>query len=259
MISHITSPANPKIKWVKNLHKNSTRKAEGVFFVEGLKEISFALDANYLIHSLYICPEIFSGEIPTYPGIEAYTLSKQCYEKIAYREGAEGLLAVFHIRKRVLNELTLSGNSLLLIAESVEKPGNLGAILRTADGSGADAVIVCDPKVDIFNPNVIRASLGTVFTKQVVVASKEEVFQYLQEHNITAYGAILSAISKKYSSQNYNLPTAFILGTEHDGLSEFWQQRCTPIQIPMRGKNDSLNVSVAAAVLAYEAVRQRDN
>lgn len=258
MIPHITSTANPKLKWVKSLHKNSTRKEEGVFFVEGLKEISFAIGGGYLPHSLYICPEILSGESPTLPGTNIYTLNKECYQKIAYREGTEGVLAVFHAMHRTLDELALGENSLLLIAEAVEKPGNLGAILRTADGSGADAVIVCDPKVDVFNPNVIRASLGTVFTKQVVVAPSVVVYDFLQKRDITAYGALLSSSSSVYTAKNYSTSSAFVLGTEHDGLSEFWKDRCEPVQIPMLGENDSLNVSVAAAVLAYEAVRQRE-
>lgn len=258
MIPSITSTSNSKIKWVKSLHKNSTRKAEGVFFIEGLKEIGFALDGGYLLHSLYLCPDILKSEAPVQPGAEVYTLSKQCYEKIAYRESTEGVLAVFRAKHRTLDELTFDDNPLVLIAESIEKPGNLGAILRTADGSGVDAVIVCDPTVDIFNPNVIRASLGTVFTKQVTSATSAEVYDFLQKHEINIYGALLSYDSKNFTSADYKPATAFILGTEHDGLTQYWQERCTPVQIPMRGENDSLNVSVAAAILAYEALRQRE-
>lgn len=254
----LNSTSNSKIKWLKSLHKNSTRKEEGVFFVEGLKEINSAIDSGYLPHSFYICPEILTDEPPSYPSVATYELSKVCYEKIAYRQGTEGVLAVFHAKYQTLDELTLGDKPLLLVVEAVEKPGNLGAILRTADGSGADAVIVCDPKVDIFNPNVIRASLGTVFTKQVVTAPNSDIYDFLQKHSIRAYGALLSSESAIYTTKNYTTPSAFVLGTEHDGLSDFWKDHCEPIQIPMLGNNDSLNVSVAAAVLAYEAVRQRE-
>lgn len=258
--THITSTNNPKIKWVKSLSKNSVRKKEGVFVVEGAKEIALALKGGYEPVALFICPEISNqGQSPITSGtvLDVYTISKDVFEKIAYREGSDGLLAIFQAKVRELGALSFSDPPFFLVVEAIEKPGNLGAILRTADGAGVDAVIVCNQKADMFNPNVIRSSVGTVFTTQVVADSNEAIWDFLQKHEISVFGAILSDDSKDYSSVNFNDPSAIVLGTEHDGLSDFWQQRAQPIKIPMYGTNDSLNVSNAAAVLAYEAVRQR--
>jgi TrmH family RNA methyltransferase len=253
----ITSPANPKIKWVKSLHKNSTRKKEGVFLVEGAKEIAMAIDGGYQPHSFFMCPEIAGQDLPASDAANMFTISKECFEKISYRSGSDGLLAVFHATFRTLNEITFSDNPLLMVVEGLEKPGNIGAVIRSADGSGADAVIICNEKADIFNPNAIRASVGTVFTKQVVVASNKETLDFLQKHEITPFGALLSPTSKNYSDADFTAPTALIVGAEHDGLTKFWQQHSQPIAIPMHGVNDSLNVSNAAAILLYEATRQR--
>lgn len=253
----ITSPSNPKIKWAKSLHKNSIRKEEGVFLVEGAKEIAMALDGGYQPHSFFICPEIAGEDLPANDATNMFTISKDCFEKISYRSGSDGLLAVFHARFKRIEELTFADNSFLLVLEGVEKPGNIGAVIRSADGAGADAVLLCDQKADIFNPNVIRASVGTVFTKQIVMATNEEVLDFLQKHEITAFGALLSPNSKIYTDTDFTNPTALILGTEHEGLSSFWQEHAAPIMIPMNGANDSLNVSNAAAILLYEAVRQR--
>lgn len=254
----ITSVNNPKIKWLRSLHSNSTRRKEGVFVVEGAKEIAMALDGGYEPVSLFICPAIYGEEVVVEMAPAIYTISKEVFEKIAYREGSDGLLAVFQAREHTLDTLSFGDSPLFLVVEAIEKPGNLGAILRTADGAGVDGVIVCDQKTDIFNPNVIRSSVGTVFTNQLAVGSNEEVWDFLQKHEISAFGAILSENSKTYTSVNFTAPTAIVLGTEHEGLSDFWKKRAQPIQIPMRGVNDSLNVSNAAAILAYEAIRQRD-
>lgn len=253
----ITSPSNPKIKWLRSLHSNSTRRREAVFLVEGAKEIAMALDGGYTPHSLYICPELYNEELAIEEAMHIYTISKDCFEKASYRSGSDGLLAVFQAAKRTVDDLDLSENPLLLVVESVEKPGNLGAMIRTADGAGVDAVIVCDERTDIFNPNVIRSSVGTLFTKQVVAAKSEDVYDFLERHEITAYGAILSKDSKLYTETDLSAPTALLLGTEHEGLTDFWKERAQPIIIPMNGSNDSLNVSNAAAILVYEALRQR--
>ncbi|HMS30899.1 MAG TPA: RNA methyltransferase [Candidatus Saccharibacteria bacterium] len=255
----ITSTSNPKIKWIKSLHKNSTRRDEGVFIVEGAKEIAYAIDGGYAPRCMFICPEIFGEDLGSQFSElgEIITVSREVYEKIAYRGGTEGLLAVFEAKQKSLDELNFGENPFFLIIESVEKPGNLGAIIRTADGAGADGVIICDERTDIFNPNVIRSSVGTVFTKQVVTASSKDVYDFLERHEISAYGAILAKDSKHYTDADFSNPTALLLGTEHEGLSDFWKERSQPVVIPMLGSNDSLNVSNAAAVLAYEVVRQR--
>jgi TrmH family RNA methyltransferase len=258
MTPYIASTSNPKIKWLKSLHKNSTRREEGVFLVEGAKEISFALEGGYLPQSLFVCPDIYGEDLPKQDGAEIYAVSRDCYEKITYRGSSDGILAVFQVKKRTLDDLRFDENPFFLVLESVEKPGNLGAIIRTADGAGVDGVIICDERTDVFNPNVIRSSVGTVFSKQIVAASSEDVYDFLERHEIAAYGAILSSKSAPYSQSDFSLPTVIVLGTEHEGLSDFWKERSKSIMIPMLGQNDSLNVSNAAAVLAYEVVRQRE-
>lgn len=256
MIPHIESTSNPKIKWVKSLHKNSTRREENVFVVEGAKEIAYAVEGGYQPKTMFICTDLYGKDLPENT-TELYTISKECFEKISYRTNSDGLIAVFHARTKTLEQLNFGESPFFIIVESVEKPGNLGAIIRSADGAGADAVIICDERTDVFNPNVIRSSVGTVFSKQVVAASNEEVFDFLEKHEVAAYAALLSKESESYSKIDFTDPVAIVLGTEHEGLSAFWQERAKPIIIPMLGSNDSLNVSNAAAVLAYEVVRQR--
>ena len=225
--------------------------------VEGVKEIAAALDGGFEPKCLFICPEIYAEEITIEDGSHLYTVSREVFEKISYRSGSDGLLAVFYVKSRSLEELSFGENPFFIVVESVEKPGNLGAIIRTADGAGADGIIICNERTDIFNPNVIRSSVGTLFSKQVATASSEAVYDFLEKHEITAYGAILSDKSILYTNVDLSLPSAIVFGTEHEGLSEFWKERSQPVIIPMLGQNDSLNVSNAAAVIAYEAVRQR--
>jgi len=278
MTDHINSLTNPKIKWVKSLHKNSTRRSEGVFVVEGAKEIASALSAGFEPHSFFVCAEIYSRDLPEdssatseamrdpanssfFSDIDIadgfYNVSASVYQKISYRSGSDGLLAVFITKKKSLTELSFADNPFFIIVEAVEKPGNLGAIIRTADGVGADGVIICNEKTDLYNPNVIRSSVGTLFSTQVAAASNEDVYDFLQNHEITPFGAIISNDSKAYFQADFTRPTAIILGTEHDGLSSFWMKRAAPLVIPMLGNNDSLNVSAATAILAYEVLRQR--
>lgn len=270
----ISSTSNPKVKWLRNLHNNTARRKEGVFLVEGAKEIKMALDGGYQLHSLFVCPELeqglslqkelqnqsISNEISSlFARRDLVTsISKNVFEKITYRSGSDGLLAVFQAKNRTLDQLTFGENPLFLILEGVEKPGNLGAIIRSADGAGVDAIIVCDPKCDVFNPNVIRSSVGTLFSKQIATAANSQVSDFLEKHEITAYGALLSEKSKPYNTADFTLPSAIILGTEHEGLTDFWIKRTKPVIIPMQGVNDSLNVSNAAAILIYEALRQRE-
>lgn len=263
----IVSLANPKIKWVRSLHKNNRRKKESVFLVEGLKEIQFAFENGYLPKYLFVNQrhgfdgQLFSDLVLKMDNQleELLVTSEEVFSKISYREDSDGALAVFYslTAPSSLEDIKLSKNPLLLIVEAVEKPGNLGAIIRTADGCGADAVIICDEKVDPFNPNVIRASVGTVFSKPVVATSNQAVVEFLQMHGITAYGAIIDKKSISYYEADFSSGCAIVLGTEHEGLSDFWKSYCQPIMIPMCGQNDSLNVSNAAAVLGYEILRQR--
>lgn len=254
----ITSSSNPKIKWVKSLHKNSTRRSEGAFLVEGAKEIAYALDGGYTPKTFFICPDLFKEDISEVAVENIFTVSQDVFEKISYRSGSDGLLAVFEAKEKKLDELNFGENPCFLVIEAVEKPGNLGAIIRTADGAGIDGIIICDQRADIFNPNVIRSSVGTVFSKQIASGSNQAVYDFLEKHEITSYGAILSSESETYTKADFSIPSAIILGTEHEGLSSFWKSRVKPIAIPMLGQNDSLNVSNAAAILAYEVVRQRN-
>ena len=184
-------------------------------------------------------------------------VSPHVYERIAYRESTEGVIAVVHTRNRTLDELSFKDNPLLIVLERVEKPGNLGAIMRSADAAGADAVIVCDPLTDLFNPNLIRASLGAVFSVPCVVCTSEDCIRYLKEHHIRILTAQLQDASLYYDTDMIG-PTAIVMGTESTGLTTSWREAADAhIRIPMNGRLDSLNVSVSAAVLLYEAVRQR--
>jgi len=256
---NITSTSNPKIKWIKSLQNNSTRKAEGVFVVEGSKEVGYAVDNEFQLQSIFVCPDIYGEITPFGDDIEVYSITKDCFEKIAYRGSSDGVIAIFNNKEKKLDDVTMGENPFFIVVESVEKPGNLGAIIRTTDGSGADGVIVCDEKADIYNPNVIRSSVGTIFASQVLSASTKDVMDFLQKHEITPYGAVLSETSRVYTEADFTKPAAIILGSEHSGLSYDWVDRAQAIQIPMLGINDSLNVSNAAAVLAYEVVRQRSS
>lgn len=259
----ISSTANPKIKALKKLDKASERKAQNKILIEGLRETVLAARAGFQIHSLFVCAEYLKtdGEY-RFEELKQVQhtvyITKQVYELLAYREGTEGVIAIAEPRHLLLNELQLPVNCLVLVIEAVEKPGNLGAMLRTADAAGVDAVIICDAKTDLYNPNVIRSSVGTVFTNRVVAAETEEVMRFLASKQITTYAAELNATQPHYAA-DYTKPSAFVVGTEATGLSPVWLTAANQkIKIPMMGKIDSLNVSVSAAVLLYEAVRQRN-
>ena len=188
---------------------------------------------------------------------EIIEISKDVFRKLAYRDTTEGIIGIAKIKSFQLSDLKLSGNPLILVAEAPEKPGNIGALLRTADAAHLDAVIIANPKGDLFNPNIVRSSVGCLFTRQIAVATSEEAIAYLKENNINIYCATLQD-STTYHSQNYNEPTALVVGTEATGITEVWRKNATKnIIIPMQGSIDSMNVSVAAAILLFEAKRQR--
>lgn len=257
----IVSPSNPRIKNVIKLkEKASERRAQDVVVVEGFREIRMAREYGYDIKTLFLCETIFQKKqkdiLQNIPHL--VKVSKEVFEKIAYRENSDGLLALVKPRHLRLQDLKLSASPLLVVLESVEKPGNLGAILRTVDGAGADAVIVCDPKTDIYNPNVIRSSIGCVFSRQVVAAGFDEVVAFLETHKIRSYSAALTA-KKLHTQTDLKGPSAIVFGTEAHGLSEKWLKEGEQIKIPMLGKTDSLNVSASCAVILYEAVRQRSS
>ena len=261
-MKQITSVQNPYIKSLVQLQeKAKVRKQTGTFLIEGKREIELALKGGYEIETILFLPELISEkELTTLiksSEIEKIAISKEVYQKLAYRDTTEGILAIAKSKSLQLSDLKLSKNPLLLIAEAPEKPGNVGALLRTADAANIDAVIIANPKSDLYNPNIVRSSVGCLFTRQIATATSEEVIAYLKENNIGIYSATLQD-STTYHSQDYTTPTALVVGTEATGLSQIWRTESTKnIIIPMQGEIDSMNVSVAAAILLFEAKRQR--
>jgi len=240
------------------------RKKEGVFIVEGVREIQLAVKGGFQIVELYYCDELFPPEhleqfLKTInPETLITNITTGVYEKIAYRGSTEGLLAVVKSKPLGLVELGLNeGNFLILVAEAPEKPGNIGALLRTADAARVDAVLIANPRTDIFNPNIIRSSVGCVFTTRIATGSTKEIIEYLQHKKVNIYSAALHA-SINYTQIDFTGSSAIVVGTESTGLSKEWLKNSTQnIIIPMQGEIDSMNVSVAAGILIFEAKRQR--
>lgn len=256
----ITSPQNPKIKNVLALEKARERREQHVFIIEGLKELSLAITGGYVFNSVFFCPDIIDAEkILSLVGDEHLLIpvQKAVFEKIAYRESTGGVLAIARQKTHFLGDLQLRPTPLVLILEGVEKPGNLGAVLRTADAAGVDAVIICDPQTDFYNANVIRSSVGCVFTTPVASATSADTIAWLKKNNIAILATYLQA-SRPYYEVDFRTPSAIVMGTESTGLSDLWvKQADQNIIIPMQGAIDSMNVSTAAAVVVFEAVRQR--
>ena len=255
----ITSVQNARIKHVVALQqKSSLRREEGLFVVEGQREIEHCVACGYEIVELFVVDSLgYSGNIP------ATVVTQQVYEKMAYRESTEGIIAVAKCKEHQLSivncQLSIKDNPLVVVLEGVEKPGNLGAILRTAEAAGVDAVIVCDPLTDLYNPNLIRASIGGVFSVPVAVSTSKECIAFLKEHKIRILTAQLQD-SYEYYDYDMHGATAIVMGTESTGLTQQWRDAADAhIRIPMLGRLDSLNVSVSAAILMYEAVRQRNS
>jgi TrmH family RNA methyltransferase len=256
----ITSPQNPKIKNIIALEKARERKSQQVFLIEGIKELSLAVAGGYTLNSVFFCPDIIAEQallrIVKHDRL-LIPVERTVFEKVAYRESTGGIIAIAEQKQHDLQSLKVSNNPLILIVESVEKPGNLGAMLRTADAAGVDAVIICDPQTDFYNSNVVRSSVGCVFTKQVAAASSSETVQWLRAHKISIYTTYLQA-SKPYHEIDFRGPSAIVMGTESTGLSKQWIDNTDMnIIIPMQGVIDSMNVSTAAAVVIFEACRQR--
>jgi len=240
--------------------KAKARKQAGTFLIEGKREIELAIKGNYEIESILFLPELVSeAELAALsPRIQLIEITKEVYQKLAYRDTTEGILAVAKTKPLRLQDLQLSQNPLILVAEAPEKPGNIGALLRTADAANLDAVIIANPKSDLYNPNIVRSSVGGLFTNQIATGSTQEIISFLQQKKINFYCATLQN-STPYHTQNYTNPTALVVGTEATGLTDAWRAAATQnIIIPMQGEIDSMNVSVAAAILIFEAKRQRD-
>jgi len=286
----ITSPSNPKIKRLLALQqKSSARREAGLFVVEGQRELQHCIDAGFDIDTVFVCPEVEAaaapgnratlgivrggtakrwgpkdvsgGWLPCNEGgqTKVFEVSKEVYAKISYREGTEGVIAEVRAKERKLEELELPERPLVVVLESVEKPGNLGAVLRSADAAGADAVLICDPLTDLWNPNLIRASIGAIFTVPCVACSSAEAIAFLKARGIRILTAQLQDSSLYYDC-DMTVGTALVMGTEATGLTDAWRAAADAhIRIPMLGRLDSLNVSVSAAILLFEAVRQRQN
>ena len=237
------------------------RREQGLFVVEGRRELAHALEAGFRAKTVFVREDLFSELEPlvTKADCPVVLLSPALYAKAAYREGTEGIIAEMEVRERRLEDLQLSEHPLVVVLESVEKPGNLGAVLRSADAARADAVIVCDPLTDLWNPNLIRASLGGIFTVPTVCATSEETIAWLRAHGIRILTAQLQDSSWYYDTDMTG-GTALVMGTESTGLTDRWREAADAhIRIPMLGRLDSLNVSVSAAILLFEAVRQRNS
>jgi len=260
----ITSLQNSRIKLLVKLRDRRPRDAARVFLVEGYRQIRRALEKAVPLKELYFCRDCFLGtnedallEEARTAGVELIELSRAPFEKIAYRERPDGLLAVAPQWRRRLSDLQLGESPFVLVVEGIEKPGNLGTILRSADAAGCDAVIVCDPVTDIFNPNVVRASTGVLFSVPLVVAESREVAAWLRAKGIRT-AATTPHSEQLYSEADLRGPLALIMGSEQYGLSDFWLQESNlTLRIPMAGQADSLNVAMATIITLFEAVRQR--
>lgn len=264
-IEKISSLQNPRLKRLVRLRDRRHRDEEGVFLVEGYREIRRALEKGVALAELYYSPECFLGtnepeliERAGAAGARLFELSQAALAKVAYRERPDGLLAVAPQWKRILADIGAGpGGPFLLVVEAIEKPGNLGTILRGADAAGCDAVIVCDPVTDLFNPNVVRASTGVLFSVPCVVEESGRVRAWLRERGIRAV-ATTPAAKAAYTDADLRGPLALVMGSEQFGLSEFWLKEADlTVRVPMAGQADSLNVAMAAIITLFEAVRQR--
>lgn len=259
MAETITSVHNPKIKQLVALQqKSSLRRDTALFVVEGRRELEHCIRSGFVPDSIFVCPEIFGPDVSDFGCPKVFELSREVYGKVAYRDSTEGIIAEIRYKGLSLADLKPGDSPLIIVLESVEKPGNLGAVLRSADAAGADAVIVCDPLTDLYNPNLIRSSIGAVFTVPTVLCSSEQAIAWLRQKGVSILTAQLQD-SSLYYDVDMKKGTAIVMGTESTGLTAAWRDAADAhIRIPMLGRLDSLNVSVSASILMFEAVRQRN-
>jgi TrmH family RNA methyltransferase len=261
----ITSLQNPLIKNILLLQeKPRERKVQNLMVVEGLREIKLALVSGFTVSALYYCRDFISDNdlksliSHAVSSFEMIEVPPEIYNRLAYRKDHEGVIALANPKRMLFHDIHLSSNPLLLVLESVEKPGNLGAILRTADAAGLDAVIICDPQTDIYNPNAIRSSIGCIFTMPVITSTTEHTILWLRNNKIKMLGTALTS-SHPYHEADFTMSCAIIMGSEANGLSQKWLDEADGlIRIPMKGRIDSMNVSASAAIVIFEALRQRD-
>jgi TrmH family RNA methyltransferase len=258
----ITNTQNQKIKELLKLQKAHVRRERKCFIIEGSREISRALESGYEFEDLYFCPSLenfkFHSMVDSFPSGRKYPVTAHVFSRIAYRDNQQGLVAIARMKDHSISTLKQVKNPLYVAVEKLEKPGNLGALLRTADAAGVDAVFVCDNQTDIYNPNVVRSSLGCLFSNKVIISDSAETIDYFKKNNVRILAAALQE-SEIYTSIDFRQSSAIVLGAEAEGLTETWRKSADHIiRIPMFGISDSLNVSVSAAILIFEAVRQRN-
>lgn len=260
----ITSTKNPKVGDAIRLRDRRHRDQTGLMLIEGVKELALAIKGDVRINILFYCEELFKGaeedkivKAAEKQNSELFQVSAHVFEKMAYREESYGLIAVAKQPIKTLNDIPLKKNPLVIVVEGVEKPGNLGAILRSADAAGVDGVIVCGRSTDIYNPNAVRASIGTVFTVPVVEAALSETINWLNAKSIKAI-ATTPHTETEYYDTDLRGPCAIVMGSEHEGLSKIWLDEADVlVRIPMKGEADSLNLAMSTTILLYEALRQR--
>jgi len=256
----ITSTKNEQIKHLKLLQsKSKLRLKENCFVVEGQRELEMAILCGYDVLKVFVNQKIASDTLDLKHDTQVVEISETVYQHIAYRSGTEGIIGICKAPKHDITHLELTTkNPLILVLESPEKPGNIGAILRTADAAKVDAVVIAEPLTDLYNPNTIRSSLGAIFSNTIATGSNQDVYDFLSRHHIRLFSATLQN-SNDYLKEDYTQPTAFIMGSEAQGLTNFWRDKANiqAVNIPMKGKLDSLNLSVSTAILTFEALRQR--
>lgn len=260
----VTSPQNPRIKGLVRLRDRRERDRTGTFLVEGFRELHRAIEGGVELQTLFVCPDLYLGSneeglvaAARSAGAEVIEVAESPFRKASYRDRPEGLIAIASQFEHSLESLEVGSEPLLLVVEAIEKPGNLGTMLRTADAAGAGGVIVCDPTTDPFNPNVVRASIGTLFTVRLAVASTRDAIEWLQDRGIRTV-ATTPDTSLGYTEADLTGGVAVVVGSEQYGLSDQWLAAADArVRIPMRGRADSLNAAMAAGVVLFEAVRQR--
>lgn len=261
ILKQISSVQNPFIKKLVQLQeKVKVRKESNTFLIEGKREFMLAVKGNYSVKTVLFVPQMNSKEDLNFYNQntkDCIEITQAVYQKLAYRDSTEGIVAVLTTKPHKIQNLKLPKNPLILVVESIEKPGNLGAMLRTADAANVDAILIANPKSDLYNPNLIRSSVGCIFTNTIAIGSSEEIVEYLKNNTIAIFAATLQN-SNGYHLQDYSQGSAIVVGTEATGLTQIWRENAKQnIIIPMQGQIDSMNVSVAAAILLFEAKRQR--
>ena len=251
----IESCQNPKIKnLIRLTTDNRFRKKQKAFIVEGQQENERALKFNFKAIEFFICEEIFNSYLPNE---KINLVSKEIYEKIAYRGTSEGIIGIYEEKENSLQDYQPSENASIIILEGIEKPGNLGAILRSCEAFGIEALIITDPKVDFYNPNVIRSSVGCIFGMNIFSSQNKELLSFLKENQFQIFTTLMSQDAQSIHEKNYTKKSAILFGTEHSGLSNFWKGKGDNVLVPMVGTIDSLNLSNAVAVTCYEILRQK--